>query len=86
MQANLAYLASLAERHTRPTAQQPPWPAILTAPAGHEKLGQMYTRLQELFPMWKAARARAQQQQAAGGGQGAGGMMQQQMGGQGVQK
>jgi hypothetical protein len=74
MQANLAYLASLAERHQKPNANAPPWPQVMTAPPGDEKLAGMYARLQGLFPMWRvhqqrlAAAAQAQQQ-AGGGGQ-----------------
>jgi hypothetical protein len=90
MQANLAYLASLAERHQKPGAQAPPWPQVMTAPPGDEKLSAMYARLQSLFPAWRvqqqrmAAAQAAQAQQAAGGaGAVAGqmGMQQQMMGG-----
>ena len=76
MQANLAYLASLAERHQKPNSQQPPWPQIMTAPPGDEKLAAMYSRLQALFPQWRvqqqrmAAAQAMQAQQAAGGAQG----------------
>jgi hypothetical protein len=83
MQANLAYLASLAERHQKPgqaAGQPPPWPQVMTAPPGDEKLGQMYARLQALFPAWRvqqqrlAAAQAAQAQQAAGGGPSGAGM------------
>jgi hypothetical protein len=73
MQANLAYLASLAERHQKPNANHPPWPQVMTAPPGDEKLAGMYARLQGLFPMWKAHQQRmaaaAQAQQANMGAQ-----------------
>ena len=73
MQANLAYLASVAERHQKPNAQTPPWPQVMSAPPGDERLAAMYSRLQALFPQWRvqqqrmAAAQAAQAQQAAGG-------------------
>ncbi|KIW05505.1 uncharacterized protein PV09_03388 [Verruconis gallopava] len=76
MQANLAYLASLAERHQKPNAtpsNAPPWPQIMTAPPGDEKLAAMYNRLQSLFPQWKVHQQQmlqaAQARQAASGAQ-----------------
>lgn len=97
MQANLAYLASLSERHQKPNSQQPPWPQVMTGYPGDEKLAGMYTQLQGLFPQWKVQQQRiqaaqlAQAQQAAGGAQGLqnmsgpmmGGQQQQMMGGMG---
>ena len=81
MQANLAYLANLAERHQKPNQQQHPWPQVMTAPPGDETLAPMYAQLQTLFPQWKlqqqrmAAAQAAQAQQAAGGMQNTSGPM-----------
>jgi hypothetical protein len=53
MQANLAYLANVAERPNRPSNQVMHWPPIMVAPASPPNLVEMYTKLQTLFPRWK---------------------------------
>ncbi|KAF2436086.1 hypothetical protein EJ08DRAFT_655780 [Tothia fuscella] len=55
MQANLAYLANVAERNNRPTSQQLPHPPIMIPPTlPTTTLTEQYTKLQSLFPAWKA--------------------------------
>jgi len=49
LQANLAYLAAIADRSHRPTPL-PPSPAILVAPPELPNLVEPYKRLQSLFP------------------------------------
>lgn len=61
LQANLAYLASIAEQNTKPQNIIPQFPAIMDAPApgpsesenGKEALRDMYTKMKELWPDYK---------------------------------
>jgi hypothetical protein len=53
LQANLSYLAQMAEKVPKPGQQLQPGPAIMSAPAAPPELAKLYTRLQELFPGWK---------------------------------
>lgn len=59
LQANLAFLAQNAERHTKPNQNILPGPAIMTLPSSPEDLVKLYTKLQSLFPGWKGAQAKA---------------------------
>ncbi len=64
LQANLAYLASMAEHnskhHSKPQNAIPPFPAIMDPPAvsepddGKEGLRDMYMKMRELWPEYKA--------------------------------
>jgi hypothetical protein len=57
MQSNLAYLANVAERG-RPNQPNMPWPPLMGVPTtGPHALPEMYTRLQNMFPAWKAQQA-----------------------------
>lgn len=60
LQANLSYLAGIAERHTKPQNVLP-YPAILECPPTSEgdeakatTIRDMYVRLRELWPEYKA--------------------------------
>jgi hypothetical protein len=56
LQANLAFLAQNAEKHTKPNLNIMPGPAIMVAPLAPpspDELVKLYTRLQSLFPGWK---------------------------------
>ncbi|KAL8923229.1 MAG: hypothetical protein Q9172_003206 [Xanthocarpia lactea] len=64
LQANLAYLASVADRHHKPGNAVPQYPAIMEAPdtaeaggennkAGKENMKDLYARLRELWPEYK---------------------------------
>ncbi|KAJ4303391.1 hypothetical protein N0V90_002284 [Kalmusia sp. IMI 367209] len=55
LQANLAFLAQNAERHTKPNQNIMPGPAIMVAPSSPDELVKLYSRLQGLFPGWKGA-------------------------------
>jgi hypothetical protein len=59
MQANLAYLANVAERGNRPDSRNLQWPPIMAAPASPAALAEMYTKLQGLFPDWKGQSLKA---------------------------
>ena len=50
LQANLAYLASIADRAHKPSAQTPAHPAILEPPPKLPSLTESYKKLKELFP------------------------------------
>jgi hypothetical protein len=50
LQANLAYLATIAERAKKPHAGAPQAPPILTAPASVPAVNDLYNKLNELFP------------------------------------
>ncbi|KAE9994757.1 hypothetical protein EG327_003021 [Venturia inaequalis] len=68
MQSNLAYLANVAERASRPTQAQMPWPPLMSVPTtGPSQLPEMYVKLQNMFPAWKTHQA---QQKTVGGGGG----------------
>lgn len=60
LQANLAYLASIAEQHSKPQNTIPQFPAIMDAPGasesenGKEGLRDMYTKMKELWPDYKS--------------------------------
>lgn len=59
LQSNLAYLAGIAERATKPQNVLQ-FPAIMEEPTagetedGKEKLKELYGRLRELWPEWKS--------------------------------
>lgn len=59
LQANLAYLASIAEQHTKPQNPIPQFPAIMEAPGvteaenGKEWLRDMYVKMRELWPDYR---------------------------------
>lgn len=59
LQANLAYLASIAEQHSKPQNPIPQFPAIMEAPGateaenGKEWLRDMYVKMRELWPDYK---------------------------------
>ena len=55
LQANLAFLAQNAEKHTKPNQNIMPGPAIMVAPASPDELVKLYAKLQSLFPGWKGA-------------------------------
>ncbi|KAF1973402.1 hypothetical protein BU23DRAFT_554393 [Bimuria novae-zelandiae CBS 107.79] len=59
LQANLAFLAQNAEKHTKPNQNIMPGPAIMVAPASPDELVKLYARLQSLFPGWKGASNKA---------------------------
>lgn len=50
LQANLAYLATIADRAKKAGGVLPAAPAIMTPPPSLSNLNEMYTRLNELFP------------------------------------
>lgn len=50
LQANLAYLASIADRAKKSGGVPPSAPAIMTPPPNTPSLNEMYERLNELFP------------------------------------
>ena len=50
LQANLAYLAAIADRAHKPTSTIPPSPAIMTAPRSVSSLSEHYRNLSLLFP------------------------------------
>lgn len=50
LQANLAYLASIADRAKKSGGVPPSAPAIMTPPANVPSLNEMYAKLNELFP------------------------------------
>jgi hypothetical protein len=54
LQANLAYLAAVAERKPNP-----PGPAIMTIPQSPRILTELYTKLQALYPNWKGQLVKA---------------------------
>jgi len=58
MQANLAYLANVAERPNRPGNPVIAWPPIMASPASPPSLVEMYTKLQSMFPGWKTQQAK----------------------------
>ncbi|KAI9708482.1 MAG: hypothetical protein M1820_003943 [Bogoriella megaspora] len=53
LQANLSYLASVAERHNKPQASVPPGPAIMEPLTTCKPTIEMYARLRQLFPNWR---------------------------------
>lgn len=50
LQANLAYLATIADRAKKSGGVPPPAPAIMTPPPNTPSMGEVYNRLNELFP------------------------------------
>jgi hypothetical protein len=50
LQANLAYLATIADRSKKPGNVVPPGPQILTPPPNVPGMEELYARLNELFP------------------------------------
>ena len=73
LQANLAYLASIANKKSGTAA--PPAPAILTPPPNMASVNELYSKLNELFPSASraavigAAQVKAGQQALQGNGQ-----------------
>lgn len=66
IQSNLAYLANVAERSSRPQQAQMPWPPLMGVPTtGPSQLPEMYIKLQNMFPAWKTHQA---QQKIGGSG------------------
>lgn len=61
LQANLSYLAQLAEKNHKPGQPIQPGPAIMSPPATPVELAKLYTKLQELFPGWKGQTAQMKQ-------------------------
>lgn len=59
LQANLAFLATNAEKHTKPNQAVMPGPAIMNPPASPEQLVVLYNKLKTLFPGWSGAQAKA---------------------------
>ena len=53
LQANLAYLAALHERSTKPMQNMPPGPVIMDPPLSGQPWADLYGRLQVLFPGWR---------------------------------
>lgn len=50
LQANLAYLATIADRAKKSGGVPPPAPAIMTPPPNVPSMGEVYNKLNELFP------------------------------------
>jgi hypothetical protein len=50
LQANLAYLATIADRAKKPGNQPPPAPAIMDHPPHMQTLAEMYGKLRDLYP------------------------------------
>lgn len=50
LQANLAYLATIADRAKKSGGVPPPAPAIMTPPPNMPSMGEIYNKLNELFP------------------------------------
>ena len=50
LQANLAYLATIADRAKKSGGVPPPAPAIMTPPPNMPSMGEVYNKLNELFP------------------------------------
>ncbi|KAF2688055.1 hypothetical protein K458DRAFT_415126 [Lentithecium fluviatile CBS 122367] len=59
LQANLAFLAQNAEKHTKPNQAILPGPAIMNPPSSPEKLVTLYKQLSTLFPGWTGAQAKS---------------------------
>jgi len=59
LQANLAFLAQNAEKHTKPNQAILPGPAIMNPPSSPEQLVTLYNKLKTLFPGWAGAQAKA---------------------------
>lgn len=51
LQANLAYLATIADRAKKSGGVPPPAPAIMTPPPNMTSMGEIYNKLKELFPL-----------------------------------
>ena len=51
LQANLAYLATIADRAKKSGGVPPPAPAIMTPPPNMPSMGEVYNKLKELFPL-----------------------------------
>ncbi|KAL8673649.1 MAG: hypothetical protein Q9168_001955 [Polycauliona sp. 1 TL-2023] len=77
LQANLAYLASIADRHNKPGNAGPQFPAIMEAPdtaegggednkAGKENMKVLYAKLRELWPDYVKGKANTPGGSAAG--------------------
>lgn len=50
LQANLAYLAAIADRAHKPASHIPPAPAIMAPPEAFPTLAELYKKLAALFP------------------------------------
>jgi hypothetical protein len=70
IQANLAYLASIADSTHKPTSTVPNFPAIMSAPGFMPNLSESYKKLLALFPGTKAQNMPTQ---TGGGGKPGGG-------------
>lgn len=87
LQANLAYLASVADRSHKPGSTVLQWPVIMEAPNfpplpppsakekkeiaekdGKEKIKELYAKLRELWPEYKAKATTTTQGNAVGAG------------------
>ena len=62
LQANLSYLAAVADRHKRTAASFPASPAIMTPPPHLQSVRELYKKLNSVFP--GALQALAKQQSA----------------------
>ncbi|OOQ87262.1 hypothetical protein PEBR_17551 [Penicillium brasilianum] len=71
LQANLAYLATIADRAKKSGGVAPQAPAIMTPPPNLPAVHELYARLNELFP--RAGKASTPQTLSPGGMQGNGG-------------
>jgi hypothetical protein len=64
LQANLAYLATIADRAKKPGAPAPPAPAIMDPPPHMQSMAELYGKLVELFPDAQKGGRMSQQQMA----------------------
>ena len=72
LQANLSYLAAVADRHKRTAASFPASPAIMTPPSHLQSVRELYKKLNMVFPGALQALAKQNamsQAQTQGGGQ-----------------
>jgi hypothetical protein len=68
LQANLAYLATVADKGKKSGGVVPPAPAIMTPPPNLPAVNDLYTKLNELFPRAAQGTANANQSGAQGNG------------------
>lgn len=64
LQANLAYLAAVADRAHKPTSTIPPCPTIMTGPKSLTSISELYRKLAALFPERSSSSSTNQQQSA----------------------
>ncbi|KAL2869788.1 uncharacterized protein BJX67DRAFT_346974 [Aspergillus lucknowensis] len=67
LQANLAYLATVADKGKKAGGAVPPAPAIMTPPPNIPAIAALYTKLNELFPRAANAAQTGSQSQGNGG-------------------